>query len=161
MVNCHRMHLFDVVNQYRAIFNNDKSGSEENYDGGLLFSWAMHQISNHLSTLEAMLPKITEGGSLSNILDQCMVRIYLLLFRVFGYIHLNIGEIMPCRVAILCMPWKWYLLVFVPLMVLYIEIFPKRNIWKCFFRVRRNHGRGTQANTILSGMFVQYCIFAR
>ncbi|OAY78611.1 Conserved oligomeric Golgi complex subunit 8 [Ananas comosus] len=72
MVNCHRMHLFDVVNQYRAIFNNDKSGSEENYDGGLLFSWAMHQISNHLSTLEAMLPKITEGGSLSNILDQCM-----------------------------------------------------------------------------------------
>ncbi|CAL9129153.1 unnamed protein product [Musa acuminata var. zebrina] len=72
MVNCHRMHLFDVVNQYRAIFNNDKSGSEENYDGGLLFSWAMHQIKSHLSTLEAMLPKITEGGSMSNILDQCM-----------------------------------------------------------------------------------------
>ncbi|XP_072991918.1 conserved oligomeric Golgi complex subunit 8 [Typha latifolia] len=72
MVHCHRMHLFDVVNQYRAIFNNDKSGSEENYDGGLLFSWAMHQIENHLSTLEAMLPKISEGGSLSNILDQCM-----------------------------------------------------------------------------------------
>ncbi|WOK91333.1 hypothetical protein Cni_G00024 [Canna indica] len=72
MVNCHRMHLFDVVNQYRAIFNNDKSGSEENYDGGLLFSWAMHQIKSHLTTLEAMLPKIAEGGSLSNILDQCM-----------------------------------------------------------------------------------------
>ncbi|XP_038978357.1 conserved oligomeric Golgi complex subunit 8-like isoform X2 [Phoenix dactylifera] len=72
MVNCHRMNLFDVVNQYRAIFNNDKSGSEENYDGGLLFSWAMHQIKNHLCTLEVMLPKITDGGSLSNILDQCM-----------------------------------------------------------------------------------------
>ncbi|KAG1367573.1 conserved oligomeric Golgi complex subunit 8 [Cocos nucifera] len=72
MVNCHRMHLFDVVNQYRAIFNNDKSGNEENYDGGLLFSWAMHQIENHLGTLEVMLPKITDGGSLSNILDQCM-----------------------------------------------------------------------------------------
>ncbi|KAG1346270.1 putative conserved oligomeric Golgi complex subunit 8 [Cocos nucifera] len=72
MVNCHRMHLFDVVNQYRAIFNNDKSGSEEIYDGGLLFSWAMHQIKTHLSTLEVMLPKITDGGSLSNILDQCM-----------------------------------------------------------------------------------------
>lgn len=75
MVNCHRMHLFDVVNQYRAIFNNDKSGSEENYDGGLLFSWAMHQIKNHLITLEAMLPRITDGGSLSNILDQCMVHL--------------------------------------------------------------------------------------
>jgi conserved oligomeric Golgi complex subunit 8 len=73
MINCHRMHLFDVVNQYRAIFADDTSGSEENYDGGLLFSWAMHQITSHLQTLKVMLPKITEGGSLSNILDQCMV----------------------------------------------------------------------------------------
>ncbi|XP_057537243.1 conserved oligomeric Golgi complex subunit 8 [Amaranthus tricolor] len=72
MVNCHRMHLFDVVNQYRAIFADDTSGSEENYDGGLLFSWAMHQITSHLKMLKLMLPKITEGGSLSNILDQCM-----------------------------------------------------------------------------------------
>ncbi|KAI0508087.1 hypothetical protein KFK09_014221 [Dendrobium nobile] len=72
MINCHRMHLFDVVNQYRAIFSNDKSGNDENYDGGLLFSWSMHQIRNHLGTLEVMLPKISEGGSLSNILDQCM-----------------------------------------------------------------------------------------
>ncbi|KAF2287045.1 hypothetical protein GH714_037154 [Hevea brasiliensis] len=72
MINCHRMHLFDVVNQYRAIFADDTSGSEENYDGGLLFSWAMHQITTHLKTLKVMLPKITEGGSLSNILDQCM-----------------------------------------------------------------------------------------
>ncbi|KAE9588517.1 hypothetical protein Lal_00003078 [Lupinus albus] len=72
MINCHRMHLFDVVNQYRAIFADDTSGSEENYDGGLLFSWAMHQITSHLQILKVMLPKITEGGSLSNILDQCM-----------------------------------------------------------------------------------------
>ncbi|KAF8035969.1 hypothetical protein BT93_C1864 [Corymbia citriodora subsp. variegata] len=72
MINCHRMHLFDVVNQYRAIFADDTSGSEENYDGGLLFNWAMHQITSHLKTLKVMLPKITEGGSLSNILDQCM-----------------------------------------------------------------------------------------
>ncbi|XP_021886908.1 LOW QUALITY PROTEIN: conserved oligomeric Golgi complex subunit 8 [Carica papaya] len=72
MINCHRMHLFDVVNQYRAIFSDDSSGNYENYDGGLLFSWAMHQITSHLKTLKVMLPKITEGGSLSNILDQCM-----------------------------------------------------------------------------------------
>ncbi|KAF7116612.1 hypothetical protein RHSIM_RhsimUnG0018300 [Rhododendron simsii] len=72
MVNCQRMHLFDVVNQYRAIFADDTSGSEENYEGGLLFSWAMHQITTHLKTLKVMLPRITEGGSLSNILDQCM-----------------------------------------------------------------------------------------
>ncbi|CAA0838416.1 conserved oligomeric Golgi complex component-related / COG complex component-related [Striga hermonthica] len=72
MVNCHRMHLFDVVNQYRAIFVDDTSGNEENYDGGLLFDWAMHQITLHLKTLKIMLPKISEGGSLSNILDQSM-----------------------------------------------------------------------------------------
>ncbi|WCJ30266.1 Conserved oligomeric Golgi complex subunit 8 [Euphorbia peplus] len=72
MINCQRMHLFDVVNQYRAIFADDTSGSEEHYDGGLLFSWAMHQVTAHLKTLKVMLPKITEGGSLSNILDQCM-----------------------------------------------------------------------------------------
>ncbi|KAK4757865.1 hypothetical protein SAY87_019166 [Trapa incisa] len=72
MIHCHRTHLFDVVNQYRAIFADDTSGSEENYDGGLLFSWAMHQITSHLKTLKVTLPKITEGGSLSNILDQCM-----------------------------------------------------------------------------------------
>ncbi|CAA0821288.1 conserved oligomeric Golgi complex component-related / COG complex component-related [Striga hermonthica] len=72
MVNCQRMHLFDVVNQYRAIFVDDTSGNEENYDGGLLFDWAMHQITLHLKTLKIMLPKISEGGSLSNILDQSM-----------------------------------------------------------------------------------------
>ncbi|KAL9256243.1 Conserved oligomeric Golgi complex subunit 8-like protein [Drosera capensis] len=72
VVTCYRANLFDVVNQYRAIFADDKSGSEENYDGGLLFSWSMHQISSHLEILKQMLPKITEGGSLSNILEQCM-----------------------------------------------------------------------------------------
>ncbi|VFQ76941.1 unnamed protein product [Cuscuta campestris] len=72
MINCHRMHLFDVVSHYRAIFSDDTSGREENYDGGLLFNWVMHQISSHLRTLKVMLPKISEGGLLSNILDQCM-----------------------------------------------------------------------------------------
>lgn len=85
MVNCHRMHLFDVVNQYRAIFADDTSGSEENYDGGLLFSWAMHQITSHLKMLKLMLPKITEGGSLSNILDQCMAS-KILFGHVFQFL---------------------------------------------------------------------------
>ncbi|GLJ36703.1 hypothetical protein SUGI_0738640 [Cryptomeria japonica] len=72
MADCHRVHLFDVVTQYRAIFADDTSGNEENYDGGLLFSWAMHRITSHLNVLQIMLPKITEGAALANILDQCM-----------------------------------------------------------------------------------------
>lgn len=72
MADCHRVHLFDVVTQYRAIFADDTSGNEENYDGGLLFSWAMHRITSHLNTLQTMLPKTTEGVSLAIILEQCM-----------------------------------------------------------------------------------------
>ena len=108
MVTCHRVHLFDVVNQYRAIFNNDKSGNEENYDGGLLFSWAMQQVSNHLTTLQVMLPNITEGGSLSNILDQCMVRTGFrslfsgLFFIRLAVIYVSLINLKHFHVAVLC-----------------------------------------------------------
>ncbi|KAL2471977.1 conserved oligomeric Golgi complex component-related [Abeliophyllum distichum] len=90
MINCHRMHLFDVVNQYRAIFADDTSGSEENHDGGLLFNWALHQITSHLRTLKVMLPKISEGGSLSNILDQCMY-----CAMGLGWVGLDFRSLLP------------------------------------------------------------------
>ncbi|CAI9775532.1 unnamed protein product [Fraxinus pennsylvanica] len=90
MINCHRMHLFDVVNQYRAIFADDTSGSEENHDGGLLFNWALHQIASHLKTLKVMLPKISEGGSLSNILDQCMY-----CAMGLGWVGLDFRSLLP------------------------------------------------------------------
>ncbi|KAG0632021.1 hypothetical protein M758_1G298600 [Ceratodon purpureus] len=72
MAEYHRVHLFDVVMQYRAIFSDDTSGHEENTDGGLLYSWAMHRISSHLNVLREILPQITEGPNLAFILDQCM-----------------------------------------------------------------------------------------
>lgn len=95
MINYQRQHLFDVVNQYRAIFSDDTSGNEENHDGGLLFSWSMHQIASLLKTLKIMLPKITEGVSLSNILEQSMVSVF---YYIIGFgnikqlkeIHINI-----------------------------------------------------------------------
>ncbi|CAI9771524.1 unnamed protein product [Fraxinus pennsylvanica] len=90
MVNCHRMHLFDVVNQYRAIFADDTSGSEENHDAGLLFNWSLHQITSHLETLKVMLPKISEGGSLSNILDQCMY-----CAMGLGWVGLDFRSLLP------------------------------------------------------------------
>ncbi|KAG6556242.1 hypothetical protein Mapa_002183 [Marchantia paleacea] len=72
MADCHKVHLFDVVTQYRAIFADDTSGHEENSDGGLLYSWAMHRITTHLTVLQEVLPKITEGVSLAIILEQSM-----------------------------------------------------------------------------------------
>ncbi|CAK9869568.1 unnamed protein product [Sphagnum jensenii] len=72
MADCHRVHLFDVVMQYRAIFYDDTSGHEENTDGGLLYSWAVHRISTHLHVLQSVLPRITEGPNLAIILEQCM-----------------------------------------------------------------------------------------
>ncbi|GAQ92571.1 conserved oligomeric Golgi complex component-related [Klebsormidium nitens] len=68
----HRVHLFDVVMQYRAIFADDTSNQEEAADGGLVYSWAMHRVTAYLTVLQHMLPRITEGSPLSNVLDHCM-----------------------------------------------------------------------------------------
>eukprot|EP00249_Psilotum_nudum_P015381 c25296_g1_i1 orf=382-2169(-) len=72
MADCHRVHLFDVVTQYRAIFADDTSVNEDNFDGGLVYSWAMHRITSHLAVLQSLLPKINEGVSLAILLEQCM-----------------------------------------------------------------------------------------
>ncbi|KAL2629029.1 hypothetical protein R1flu_013715 [Riccia fluitans] len=72
MADYHKVHLFDVVTQYRAIFADETSGNEENSDGGLLYSWAMHRITTHLAVLQEVLPRVTEGVSLAIILEQSM-----------------------------------------------------------------------------------------
>ncbi|MCL7035654.1 hypothetical protein MKW94_013712 [Papaver nudicaule] len=81
MVDCFRMYLFGVVNQYRAIFAGDKSGSKTMMVGcclvGLLCSWAVHKIISLLKTLKTVLPKILLRAGHCQIrvyiLDQCMV----------------------------------------------------------------------------------------
>lgn len=74
LTDCHRMHLFDVVMQYRAIFADDTSTVEaaEDADGGLLYSWATHRVGMYLREVEASLPGIAEGSSLASVLDHCM-----------------------------------------------------------------------------------------
>ena len=74
LTDCHRMHLFDVVMQYRAIFADDTSTVEaaEGADGGLLYSWATHRVGVYLREVEAALPGIVEGSSLASVLDHCM-----------------------------------------------------------------------------------------
>lgn len=73
LTDIHRLHLFDVVMQYRAIFSDDNSIQDgESQDGGLVFSWAEHRVCLYLEALRRHLPRITEGGSLASVLEHCM-----------------------------------------------------------------------------------------
>lgn len=46
LTDVHRLQLFDVVMQYRAIFADDTSSQEDaaTSDGGALYSWAEHRV---------------------------------------------------------------------------------------------------------------------
>lgn len=46
LTDVHRLQLFDVVMQYRAIFADDTSSQEDSAgsDGGTLYSWAEHRV---------------------------------------------------------------------------------------------------------------------
>ena len=68
-----RVHLFDIVTQYRAIFVDDTVAADEERsdDGGLLYRWIHHRVSVLLDTLAAHLPSITEGSYIYNLIEQC------------------------------------------------------------------------------------------
>ncbi|XP_024196494.1 conserved oligomeric Golgi complex subunit 8 [Rosa chinensis] len=76
MISCHRKHLVDIINQC-VLVNYDED------DGGLLNSWLMHQVTSHLETLKILLPNISDGVSLSNILEESMY-CGMVLGRVIG-----------------------------------------------------------------------------
>ncbi|KAK9789216.1 hypothetical protein WJX73_008063 [Symbiochloris irregularis] len=72
LTDVHRLQLFDVVMQYRAIFAEepheagDASASSEK-ELGALYSWATHRVSNYLEVVSRHLPRIKEGGGPASI----------------------------------------------------------------------------------------------
>lgn len=81
LTDAHRVHLFDIVMQYRAIFavqeRDDAQGKHEDAGGSfggdaLLLSWATRRIDAYLAELAALLPHIEDGGSLASVLEHCM-----------------------------------------------------------------------------------------
>ena len=81
LTDLHRVHLFDVVMQYRAIFGDGADGDEddrgedaedaEGADGGLLYGWSAHRVGEYLALVEKTLPRIDEGGALASVMEHC------------------------------------------------------------------------------------------
>ena len=85
-----RSNLFDIITQYRAIFSDnttiDAKSSQQNaplasgnvsksqafIESEILLSWLTNKVSNLIEQLETFLPKIQDGSSIFNILDQSM-----------------------------------------------------------------------------------------
>lgn len=68
-----RVHLFDIVTQYRAIFVDDTVAADEERsdDGGLLYRWIHHRVTLLLDVLAKQLPTITEGSYIYSLIEQC------------------------------------------------------------------------------------------
>lgn len=83
LTDAHRVHLFDIVMQYRAIFADDASaqdaeihnkGNQRTFqsDGGVLYSWGSHRVSCYLDLLRRNLPRLTQGNDLASVLEHSM-----------------------------------------------------------------------------------------
>jgi len=85
LTDVYRLHLFDIIMQYNAIFsdnidstnnnnnnNNSSSGGGEAGTSGILYSWADRRVTAYLAALSQYLFKITDGGGLASVLDHAM-----------------------------------------------------------------------------------------
>lgn len=71
------------------MFDNDKSGRRITMAD--FFSFGLYiKFKNQLSTLQAMLPKITEGGFMSNILD-----LFMYCVKGHGLVGLDFRGLLP------------------------------------------------------------------
>eukprot|EP00039_Didymoeca_costata_P012841 m.186911 g.186911 ORF g.186911 m.186911 type:complete len:592 (-) comp15599_c0_seq6:2142-3917(-) len=68
-VEASRVHLFDIITQYKAVFSHMDSTTSE-ASGALLSSWVVQRVKQFLSVLKVHLPRLTDR--LNSILGQCM-----------------------------------------------------------------------------------------
>lgn len=75
LADAHRLHLFDVLMQYRAVFFDAPADGgralASSRDSAALHSWVQHRVACFVGALQEHLPNITEGGSLASVMEHC------------------------------------------------------------------------------------------
>ena len=73
LTDTHRVSLFDIVMQYRAIFSDDADADASSSEtaNALLYSWATHRISRYVDLVRATLPRVFEGAALASVFEHC------------------------------------------------------------------------------------------
>ena len=71
LTDTHRVHLFDCVMQYRAIFADDTSTADTAAEGGLVYAWATQRMRVYLAELASSVPRLSEGAALAGVLEHC------------------------------------------------------------------------------------------
>lgn len=74
LTDVHRLHLFDIVMQYRAIFfdassQDAKASAGNTLEGCVLYTWVQHRVSHYVAALQQHLPAIEEGTQLASALE--------------------------------------------------------------------------------------------
>lgn len=76
LTDVYRLHVFDIIMQYNAIFSDDIDGNNNPSSSGsmssILYSWADRRVTAYLAALAQYLPKISDGGGLASVLDHAM-----------------------------------------------------------------------------------------
>ena len=68
LTDIHRLHLFDVVMQYKAVFSTETAEG----DGGMLSQWGLHRVTIYIDTVRRQLPQIRDGASVLSLLESSM-----------------------------------------------------------------------------------------
>lgn len=70
VIDLSRVHLFDIVTQYRAIFSDDESKNSS--EAMLLQEWIILKINNFLNIIKINIVKDSAFNRIDSLLGQCM-----------------------------------------------------------------------------------------